>query len=295
MRAVLAARKQDRHRVCSRRAAVLWGEKRRSREGRWLLVAVCALELGGGRRCAGCREKQATTMGRAEVRGGGAVAGRRPWRDASHGCFYIWPPLRYTPRDRAYGRHRYAPGDLPRFHLSLPSSSHRIPSLSILSAHLYRSSAPPPPRTMSGSLSPPPSRSAAVSCSNGFTYPSPSPTHSSPLPPAPATFNAAAIIAPDSINPWWSLLEEAVKSAGNKLGKLEIFPASTNSCYFRQIRLPAFGFSSMTNTPILLHETMTIMWFVSLVLVWPSDAIKDIFRTAVTLQIPTDSDKTWHM
>ena len=80
-------------------------------------------------------------------------------------------------------------------------------------------------------------------------------------------------MAPDSINPWWSLLEEAVKSAGNKLGKLEIFPASTNSCYFRQIRLPAFGFSSMTNTPILLHETMTIMWFVSLVLVWPSDAI----------------------
>jgi hypothetical protein len=62
------------------------GEKRRSREGRWLLVAVCALELGGGRRCAGCREKQATTMGRAGVRGGGAVAGRRPWRDASHGC-----------------------------------------------------------------------------------------------------------------------------------------------------------------------------------------------------------------
>ncbi|PWZ41503.1 Aminoacylase-1 [Zea mays] len=132
-------------------------------------------------------------------------------------------------------------------------------------------------------------------------------------------FGKPAIIAPDSINPWWSLLEEAVKSAGNKLGKLEIFPASTNSCYFRQIRLPAFGFSSMTNTPILLHETMTIMWFVSLVLVWPSDAIKflskneylkgigiyepiiyrsnllilkDIFRTAVTLQIPTDSDKT---
>ncbi|ONM19308.1 Peptidase M20/M25/M40 family protein [Zea mays] len=87
-------------------------------------------------------------------------------------------------------------------------------------------------------------------------------------------FGKPAIIAPDSINPWWSLLEEAVKSAGNKLGKLEIFPASTNSCYFRQIRLPAFGFSSMTNTPILLHETMTIMWFVSLVLVWPSDAIK---------------------
>jgi hypothetical protein len=70
------------------------------------------------------------------------------------------------------------------------------------------------------------------------------------------------------------LLEEAVKSAGNKLGKLEIFPASTDACYFWQIRLPAFGFSSMANTPILLHETMTITWFVSLVLVWPSDAIK---------------------
>jgi hypothetical protein len=68
MRVVLAARKQDRHRVCSRRAAVLWGEKRRSREGCWLLAAVCVLELGGGRRCAGRREKQATTMGRAGAR-----------------------------------------------------------------------------------------------------------------------------------------------------------------------------------------------------------------------------------
>ncbi|KAL0307611.1 UNVERIFIED_CONTAM: Aminoacylase-1 [Sesamum calycinum] len=41
--------------------------------------------------------------------------------------------------------------------------------------------------------------------------------------------------------------------AGN-LGKPEIFPASTDACYFRELGLPAIGFSPMANTPILLHD-----------------------------------------
>ncbi|XP_011000859.1 PREDICTED: aminoacylase-1-like [Populus euphratica] len=58
----------------------------------------------------------------------------------------------------------------------------------------------------------------------------------------------------DSSNPWWSLLEEAVRKANGKLGKPEIFPASTDARYFRQLGLPAIGFSPMANTPILLHD-----------------------------------------
>lgn len=58
----------------------------------------------------------------------------------------------------------------------------------------------------------------------------------------------------DSSNPWWSLLEEAVRKANGKLGKPEIFPASTDARYFRQLGLPAIGFSPMANTPIQLHD-----------------------------------------
>ncbi|KAJ6410228.1 hypothetical protein OIU84_009678 [Salix udensis] len=58
----------------------------------------------------------------------------------------------------------------------------------------------------------------------------------------------------DSSNPWWNLLEEAVRKANGKLGKPEIFPASTDARYFRQLGLPAIGFSPMANTPILLHD-----------------------------------------
>jgi hypothetical protein len=50
------------------------------------------------------------------------------------------------------------------------------------------------------------------------------------------------------------VFEEAVKKAGGKLGKPEVFPASTDARYFRKIGLPAFGFSPMENTPVLLHD-----------------------------------------
>lgn len=62
------------------------------------------------------------------------------------------------------------------------------------------------------------------------------------------------ITATDSTNPWWTLLEEAVRKANGKLGKPEIFPASTDARYFRERGLPAIGFSPMANTPILLHD-----------------------------------------
>lgn len=58
----------------------------------------------------------------------------------------------------------------------------------------------------------------------------------------------------DSSNPWWTLLENAVQMAGGKLGKPEVFPASTDARYFRNRGLPAIGFSPMANTPILLHD-----------------------------------------
>ncbi|KAK9044112.1 hypothetical protein V6N11_072431 [Hibiscus sabdariffa] len=62
------------------------------------------------------------------------------------------------------------------------------------------------------------------------------------------------ITATDSSNPWWTLLEEAIKKANGKVGKPEIFPASTDVRYFRQVGLPAIGFSPMANTPVLLHD-----------------------------------------
>ncbi|CAN0926992.1 Acy1 [Linum grandiflorum] len=55
-------------------------------------------------------------------------------------------------------------------------------------------------------------------------------------------------------NPWWILFEEAVGKANGNLAKPEIFPAATDSRYFRERGLPAIGFSPMSNTPILLHD-----------------------------------------
>ncbi|XVE93045.1 hypothetical protein REPUB_Repub01dG0156300 [Reevesia pubescens] len=62
------------------------------------------------------------------------------------------------------------------------------------------------------------------------------------------------VTATDSSNPWWTLMEEAIKKANGKIRKPEIFPASTDARYFRKVGLPAIGFSPMVNTPILLHD-----------------------------------------
>ncbi|MBA0738961.1 hypothetical protein Gogos_012269 [Gossypium gossypioides] len=62
------------------------------------------------------------------------------------------------------------------------------------------------------------------------------------------------VTATDSSSPWWTLLEEAIKKANGKIGKPEIFPASTDAQNFRKLGLPAISFSPMANTPILLHD-----------------------------------------
>lgn len=67
-------------------------------------------------------------------------------------------------------------------------------------------------------------------------------------------FGKPVITAVDNSNPWWVLLEEAVRSAGEKLGKPEIRSGSTDAYFFRQQGLPAIGFSPMKNTPILVHD-----------------------------------------
>lgn len=60
--------------------------------------------------------------------------------------------------------------------------------------------------------------------------------------------------AADDSNPWWKLLTDAVAKTGGKLSKPEIFFASTDCRYVRQEGIPAFGFSPMANTPVLLHD-----------------------------------------
>ncbi|CAA2980082.1 aminoacylase-1 isoform X2 [Olea europaea var. sylvestris] len=67
-------------------------------------------------------------------------------------------------------------------------------------------------------------------------------------------FGKPILTSSDSSNPWWKLLEKAIRDANGKPGKPEIFPASTDARYFRERGLPAIGFSPMSNTPILLHD-----------------------------------------
>ncbi|KAG8077083.1 hypothetical protein GUJ93_ZPchr0006g45786 [Zizania palustris] len=63
------------------------------------------------------------------------------------------------------------------------------------------------------------------------------------------------IVTPtNASNPWWSVFEHAIISAGGKLAKPEILSSSVDSRFVRQLGIPALGFSPMTNTPILLHD-----------------------------------------
>ncbi|KAK8561408.1 hypothetical protein V6N12_048480 [Hibiscus sabdariffa] len=62
------------------------------------------------------------------------------------------------------------------------------------------------------------------------------------------------VTATDSSNPWWILMEEAIKKANGKIEKPKIFSGATDARYFRQLGLPAIGFSPMANTPYLLHD-----------------------------------------
>ncbi|KAJ4828313.1 hypothetical protein Tsubulata_007844, partial [Turnera subulata] len=55
-------------------------------------------------------------------------------------------------------------------------------------------------------------------------------------------------------SPWWVLLEKAVTRAGEKLGRPEIFQASTDAHYFRAKGVPVISFSPIANTTILAHN-----------------------------------------
>ncbi|CAM9265808.1 unnamed protein product [Hapterophycus canaliculatus] len=54
-------------------------------------------------------------------------------------------------------------------------------------------------------------------------------------------------------NPWWGVFLDTMKDLDVEI-EPEIFPASTDSRYLRELGIPALGFSPMRNTPILLHD-----------------------------------------
>lgn len=53
----------------------------------------------------------------------------------------------------------------------------------------------------------------------------------------------------ENASPWFRAFKGAVPEA-----ETEIFPAGTDCRYFRQLGIPAFGFSPMNRTPLLLHD-----------------------------------------
>ncbi|KAK0575466.1 hypothetical protein LWI29_001073 [Acer saccharum] len=55
-------------------------------------------------------------------------------------------------------------------------------------------------------------------------------------------------------NPWWPVFKYAITAAGGKLQKPEILASTTDARYMRQLGIPTFGFSPMSDTPILLHD-----------------------------------------
>jgi len=58
-------------------------------------------------------------------------------------------------------------------------------------------------------------------------------------------------ISPSNI--WWKSFTNTFDKLGLKY-ECEIFPAGTDSCFLRNINIPAIGFSPINNTPILLHD-----------------------------------------
>ncbi|XP_073973329.1 aminoacylase-1-like isoform X2 [Rhodnius prolixus] len=65
--------------------------------------------------------------------------------------------------------------------------------------------------------------------------------------------NAKALTKLDSSNPYWVTFKRECDRLGLKL-KEAIFPGGTDSRFLRQIGIPAFGFSPMNKTPVLLHD-----------------------------------------
>jgi aminoacylase len=54
-------------------------------------------------------------------------------------------------------------------------------------------------------------------------------------------------------NPWFALFYDTLAKRGVTLNP-EVFPASTDARFVRAAKVPAFGFSPMRKTPMLLHD-----------------------------------------
>ena len=54
-------------------------------------------------------------------------------------------------------------------------------------------------------------------------------------------------------DPWYLAFMRAAKKHELEIAP-RIFPAGTDSRYIREVGIPAFGFSPMNNTPVLLHD-----------------------------------------
>ncbi|PRP83153.1 N-acyl-L-amino-acid amidohydrolase [Planoprotostelium fungivorum] len=52
---------------------------------------------------------------------------------------------------------------------------------------------------------------------------------------------------------WWKVLKNSMQSINLKVDP-QIFPAGTDSRFFRNMNIPAFGFSPINHTPVLLHD-----------------------------------------
>ncbi|RZF35014.1 hypothetical protein LSTR_LSTR013031 [Laodelphax striatellus] len=57
----------------------------------------------------------------------------------------------------------------------------------------------------------------------------------------------------DETNLWWKAFTKETDAMNLKL-KPQIFPGGTDSRFIRELGIPAFGFSPMNNTPVLLHD-----------------------------------------
>jgi len=63
--------------------------------------------------------------------------------------------------------------------------------------------------------------------------------------------NKSTDISEDS--KWWNIFRSSLQKQNVKIDP-QIFPAATDSRYIREKNIPAFGFSPINNTPILLHD-----------------------------------------
>ena len=54
-------------------------------------------------------------------------------------------------------------------------------------------------------------------------------------------------------DPWFKAFKAAIDKNGLKFAT-KIFTAGTDSRFIREVGIPAFGFSPLPNTPILLHD-----------------------------------------